>query len=249
MITQIINLVPVVNAASDVTTSTTVVTKSNSTIVINKTFMDTFMFNPSNIKSLYWRTMAIIARHFLVYFIFLNIILLGWVYFTFKVESLRNFFYMQKKKNELKSPQRLIPCLFIFSLIGFLTIKFLVDRFINWFDITYSIIFIIIAFIQCFCFWSFLVIEKKDQKDILKTLRLINIIILLNFSILNFSLSFLNGYKKLWGVNEDVINISEDVINISKDIINISEDVINISKDVINISKDVINISKDVIHF
>jgi hypothetical protein len=160
------------------------------------------MFNPNNIKSLYWRTMAIISRHFLIYVILLIAIVMTLIFGTCQIKSLKLFLYC-KGSDENDTGEKIGISTGLFTLIGFLIIKLLIDKFTNWLDIVYSIIFIIISWFFIICVTGFLILKDNFE---LKYLKYFTIFLLVLFS-LNFILANANWYKKLWNVNEDAIGI------------------------------------------
>jgi hypothetical protein len=145
--------------------------------------IDTFIFKPQNIKSLYWRTMAIIYRHFVVYFIFFNITITP--FFVFFIIPLSIPFC----NNEIIN---LYIIIILFIVINFLIIELLIDEFSNWFDILYSIMFILGSFIHLMAFFTF------DKTFFV----IFYIFCILCCAFFNGILTYFDWYKKLWGVNE-----------------------------------------------
>jgi hypothetical protein len=149
--------------------------------------MDTFMFDPNNTKSLYWRTFFIVIRHFFVYYVLL--IIFSALIFLF-INHLCDWGLQDESKASLKK-------IILFIIVGvlMLSLKIFIDKSGDWFG----------AFLLQFCLIVTIMIigligDRLTPPDPLNSIFLI-FVFFICMLIFNLIFASFDWYKRLWDVD------------------------------------------------
>jgi hypothetical protein len=121
----------------------------------SQNILDTYIFNPKNIESKYWRTFLVMARSDFIYIILLGFFIFFIVYFFIKKFLSDYLKIIGEKSAEILS--------YGFAVIVFLYIKIFIDKIYNFLRIINFLCLLFFTLCQIKVFWNGLA-EKKYQE-------------------------------------------------------------------------------------